>query len=119
VVSHFPFQVFDDVVFYDLEGEEIEKYLDVLNPSCYNETNELIENIDEFIHVAGCKWDVIFYDGDPIYDIEDHFQLFPSPLSYVITTDPNIWQQGDDVITYVFQTPKDDLMQCSHDDLWS
>jgi hypothetical protein len=40
VVSHFPFQVFDDALFYDSEGEEIEEPLDVLNPSCYNESNE-------------------------------------------------------------------------------
>jgi hypothetical protein len=51
-VIHFPFQVFDDAMFYDSEGQEIEESLDVLNPSCYNETNELINNIDEFIHVG-------------------------------------------------------------------
>jgi hypothetical protein len=79
----------------------------------------VIENIDEFIHVGGRKWDVIFYDGDPIYDIEGHFQLFPSQPSYEIVTDSDIWKQGDDIITDVFQTPKDDLMQCSHNDFWS
>jgi hypothetical protein len=110
VVSHFPFQVFDDALFYDSESEEIEEPLDALVPSCYNESDELIENIDEFIHVGGRKWDVIFYDGDPIYDIEDHFQLFPSQLSYEIVVDSDIWKQGDDIITDVFQTPKDDLM---------
>jgi hypothetical protein len=36
----------------------------------------------------------------------------------VIVTNSNIWKQGDDIITYVFQTPKDNLMHCSHDDLW-
>jgi hypothetical protein len=34
--------------------------------------NDVIDNIDEFIHVGRCKWDVICYDGDPIYDIEGH-----------------------------------------------
>jgi hypothetical protein len=45
--------------------------------------------------------------------------LFPSQLSYEIATDSDIWQQGDDIITDIFQTPKDDLMQCSHNDFWS
>jgi len=106
-------------MFYNSEGEETEKSLDVLNPSCYNETNELIENIDEFIHVGGHKWDVIFYDGDPLYNIEYHFQLIPSPLSYVITTNPNIWKQGDDIIAYLLPTSKDEFMQFSHDDFKS
>jgi hypothetical protein len=36
-VNHFPFQVFDDALFYDLEGEEVlEDPLDVLNPSFYD-----------------------------------------------------------------------------------
>jgi hypothetical protein len=53
---------------------------------------------------------VIGHDGDHIYDIEGHFQLFPSQLSYVITIDSNIWQQGNDMITYVLQTPNHDLV---------
>jgi hypothetical protein len=55
----------------------LEEPLDVLNPSCYDRVNDMVDNIDEFIHVGKCKWDVIGYDGDPIYNIEDHFQKFP------------------------------------------
>jgi hypothetical protein len=39
VVSHFPFQVFDDTLFYNLEGEEIEEPLDA----------GFIEHISSFI----------------------------------------------------------------------
>jgi hypothetical protein len=34
-VSHFPFQVFDDTLFYDLEGEEEREPLDELDPPYY------------------------------------------------------------------------------------
>jgi hypothetical protein len=69
-VNYFPFQVFDDALFYDLEGEEmLEDPLDVLNPSCYDKSNDVIDNIDEFIHVGRRKWDVIDSDEDPIYDM--------------------------------------------------
>ena len=40
--------------------------LDVLTPSCYDEDDDFVDNIDEFIHVGKRKWDVIGYDGDPI-----------------------------------------------------
>jgi hypothetical protein len=30
-----------------------------------------------------------------------------------------MWKQGDDMITNMFQTSKDELMQCSHDDFRS
>jgi hypothetical protein len=88
VVSRFPFQVFDDALFYDLESKEVlEKPLDVLDPSCYNEGDDVIDNIDEFICVGKCKWDVTCHDGDPIYDIQGHFQLVPSKQPYVIAID--------------------------------
>jgi hypothetical protein len=106
-VSYFPFQDFEDALFCDLESEEVlEEPLDVLNPSCYDKGNDMVDNIDEFIHVGKHKWDVIGYDGDPIYDIEGHFQMFPLQLSYEVTTNFDIWQQGDDVVTDVFQAPK-------------
>jgi hypothetical protein len=79
----------------------------------------MVDNIDEFIHVGKRKWDVIGYDGDPIYDIEGHFQMFPLQLSYEVTTNFDIWQQGDDVVTNVFQAPKGDLVLCSPDDFRS
>jgi hypothetical protein len=90
----------------------LEKPFDVLDPSCY-------DNIDEFIHVGRCKWDVIGHDGDPIYDIEGHFQLFPLQQPYVIVTNPNVWQQEDDMITNFFQPPKDYLLQHSRENFWS
>jgi hypothetical protein len=94
-VSYFPFQDFDDALFYDLESEEVlEEPLDVLSPSCYDKGDDFVDNIDEFIHVGKRKWDVIGYDGDPIYDIEGHFQKFPLQLSYEVTTNFDIWKQG-------------------------
>jgi hypothetical protein len=60
-VSCFPFQDFEDVLLCDLESEEVlEDPLDVLNPSCYDKGNNMVDNIDEFIHVGkhkmGCDW---------------------------------------------------------------
>jgi hypothetical protein len=54
---------------------------------------------------------------DPIYDIEGHLQSFPLGQPYVIVTDSYVWQHEDDMITYLFQPPKDNLLQHSHDDL--
>ena len=88
------------------------------SPSCYDKGND-IDNIDEFIHVWKCKWDEIGYDGDPIYDIEGHFQMFPLQLSYEVTTNFDNWKKGDDVVTNVFQEPKDDLVLHSLDDFRS
>ena len=51
--------------------------MDALGPSCYNKYDNVVDNIDDFIHVVRRKWDVIGHDGDHIYDIEGHFQLFP------------------------------------------
>jgi hypothetical protein len=119
-INYFPFQESDDALFYDLESEEVlEEPLDVLSPSCYDKDNNFVDNIDEFIHVRKRKWDVIGYDGDPIYDIEGHSQKFPLQLSYEVTSNFNIWQQGDDMIKNLFQTPKDDLVLCSPNDFQS
>jgi hypothetical protein len=72
----------------------LEEPLDALDPSCYNKGDDVIENIDDFIHVGRRKWDVICsgLNGDPIYDIEGHFQiknmeLFPLEQPYVIAND--------------------------------
>jgi hypothetical protein len=55
-VSYFPFQDFDDALFYDLESEEVlEEPLDALNPSCYDKGSDMVDNIDEFIHVGRRK----------------------------------------------------------------
>jgi hypothetical protein len=77
-VSCFPFQDFDDALFYDLESKEVlEEPLDVVNLSCYDKGNNMVDNIDEFILVEKHKWDMIGYDGDPIYAIHDNFQKLP------------------------------------------
>ena len=50
-VSCFPFQDFENALFCDLESEEVlEDPLDVLIPSCYDKGNDMVDNIDEFIH---------------------------------------------------------------------
>jgi hypothetical protein len=119
-VSCFPFQDFDDALFCDLESKEVlEDPLDALSPSSYDEGNDMVNNIDEFIHVGRHKWDVIGYDGHPIYDIGDHFQKFHLHLSYQVTNNSNIWQQEDDIVTNIFQTPKDDLVLFFQDDFQS
>jgi hypothetical protein len=99
MVSYLPFQDFDDALLYDLEREEVlEEPLDALNPSCYDKDSDIVDNIDEFIHVGRCKWDVIGSNEDPIYDIEGHFQKLPLQLSYEVPNFDN-WQQGDGMIT--------------------
>ena len=63
-VNHFPFQDFDDTLFYDSKGEEVKESLDELYPSCCDEGNDMIEEsshedevlissprFDEVIHV--------------------------------------------------------------------
>jgi hypothetical protein len=119
-VNYLPLQDSDDVLFYDLESEEmLEDPLDALKPSCNDKGNDIVDNIDEFIHVGRCKCDVIGYDGDPIYDLEGHFQKFPLQLSYEVTTNFDIWKQGDDVVIDDIQAPKDDLALYCHDDFRS
>jgi hypothetical protein len=94
MVSYTPFQDFDDALFYDSESEEVlEEPLDALEPSCYNKIDDVITNIYEFIHIGRHKWDVICHDGDPIYDIEGHFQLSPLQQPCVISIDSNVWKQ--------------------------
>ena len=63
------------------------------NPTCCDTNSDTVDNIDEFIHVGRCRWDVVGYDVDPIYDIESHFQMLPLQSSQQVTLDQ--WQQGD------------------------
>jgi len=37
----------------------------------------------------------------------------------VITTNLDVWKQGDDMITYLFQPPRDDFLQHSNNYFWS
>jgi hypothetical protein len=91
-VSHLPFQDFDDAIFHDSESEGVlKKSLDALDPSSYNKDDDVIDNIDEFIHVGKRKWDVIGHDGHSIYDIEGHSQLLPLQQPYVIAIDSDVW----------------------------
>jgi hypothetical protein len=56
MVGNTPSQFFDDA----WESEDIlEEPLDALDPSFYKENDDVVNNIDEFIHVGRCKWDVI------------------------------------------------------------
>jgi hypothetical protein len=75
----------------------------------------LVNNIEEFIHVGRHKWDVVGYDMDPTYDIENHFKVFPLRLSQHVTPNLDIGKQGDDIITDTFQTPRGDLVLYSPD----
>jgi hypothetical protein len=93
--------------------------LDALDPSCYNKVYDVIDNIDEFIHVGRCKWDVICLDRDLAYNIEGHFQLLSLQLPYVIVTDSDVWKNEYDMVIYLFQPPMDSLLQHSHDDFQS
>jgi hypothetical protein len=117
-ISYPPPQDFDDALLYDRgDKEEINESLKTSNPACYDTDSDMVDNIDEFIHVGRRRWDVVGYDLDPIYDIESHFQVFPLQLSQQVTLDQ--WQQGDEIFTHTFQTLKDDLVPCFPDDFQS
>jgi hypothetical protein len=79
----------------------------------------MVDHIDEFIHFGRHKWDVVGSNKDPIYDMEGRLQMFPLQLSYEVTNNYDMWKQRDGMVTNIFQTPKDDLVQCSHDDFRS
>jgi hypothetical protein len=51
-VNYFPFLIFYDFLSYDVESNEV---LDVLTPSCCDENEAFVDNIDEFIHVGKRK----------------------------------------------------------------
>jgi hypothetical protein len=56
VVSYTPFQDFYVAPFHYSESEELlEELLDALDPSCYNKGDDVIENIDDFVHVGRHK----------------------------------------------------------------
>jgi hypothetical protein len=117
IVSYPPIHDFDNFLLYDLgKGEEMGEPSNILNPPCYDTDTDIVD-IDEFIHVGRRKWDIVGFDMDPIYDTENHSQLFPSQLSRQITFD--FWQQGNDIFTDAPQTPKVDLVPYSPDDFWS
>jgi hypothetical protein len=101
-VSYPPPLAFDKALPYDEENEEEEnEFSNVSNPACYDTDSDIVDNIDEFIHVGRRRWDIVGYDLDPIYDTQSHFQLFPLQLSQQITSDQ--WQQGDEIFTVLFK----------------
>jgi len=112
VVSYTPFQVFGVASFYDLESEEfLEEPLDALDPSLIL---YMLRDISGGMNFSS-------FDGDPIYDIEGCFQtknmeLFPSKQPYVIANNSEVWQHEDDMITNLYQAPRDDSLQHSKDD---
>jgi hypothetical protein len=80
VVSCTPFQVIDsyDASSCDLESDGfLEEPLDVLDPSFNGKNDDAIKNIDDFICVGRCKWDMSCpsFDGDPVCDIKGCFEL--------------------------------------------
>jgi hypothetical protein len=81
-----------------------------LNPSCYDKGSDMVDNIDDFIHVGRCKWDAIGSNEDPIYDMEGYLRMFPLQQSYDVPNNFYVWKQDYDIITEVFQAPKDDPM---------
>jgi hypothetical protein len=65
-VSYPPLQDFDDFLLYDLgKEEEMGEPLNVLNPPCYDIDTDIVD-IDEFIHVGRCKWDIVGFHMDPV-----------------------------------------------------
>jgi len=74
MISYNPFKKFDDTLFHDFGSEQVlEDPLDAIDPLC----NNVIENIDDFIHIGRHEWYVncFGYDADPIYNIEENFQI--------------------------------------------
>jgi hypothetical protein len=52
-VSYPPPQDFDDALLYDGGHEEdINESLNASNPACYDTNSDMVDNIDEFIHVG-------------------------------------------------------------------
>jgi hypothetical protein len=82
-VSFPPPLVFYDVLPYD-EGNE-EEVNEFSKLACYDTNSDIVDNIDEFIHVGRRRWDIVGYDMDPIYDIESHFQVLPLQILQQIT----------------------------------
>jgi hypothetical protein len=115
-VSYPPILSFDDALPCD-EKEDDDEFLSLTNLACYDIDSDIVDNIDEFIHVGRRRWDVVGYDLDPIYDTESHLQLLPLQLSQQFS--PKQWQQGDEVFTCSFQNTKEDLLPYLSDDFQS
>jgi hypothetical protein len=106
-----PLKIFDDSLLYDLGSEE---EMD----TCYDTYSDIVDDIDEFISVQRHNWDAIGSNKDLIYNTEAHFHRFPLQLSYEVTNFDS-WKLQNDIITDTFQTPRDDLVLYSPNDLQS
>jgi hypothetical protein len=103
VVICTPFQFFDVSLYHDSKVEEVLKEpFNTLYPSCHNESDDVFENIYEFIHVGRRKLDVMIHDGDPIDNIEGHFRLLSLQQPYMITNGSDIWKHEDVMIIDLF-----------------
>jgi hypothetical protein len=67
-VDRFPFQVFDDALFYDSKGEKVKESFDELYPSCCDEGNDMIKEVSHEDEVLICA---------PPFD--EVFQAFVTP----------------------------------------
>ena len=47
---------FDDALLCDEEKVE-DEFSNFSDPACYDTDSDIIDNIDEFIHVGRCRWD--------------------------------------------------------------
>jgi hypothetical protein len=86
-VSHFPFKVFDDTLFYDSEGEEERKYLDKTDPPYYEVKNVETSHEDEtMMHV--------FPSNEVIQILEDRAQEELNTVSYFPFQESWITERG-------------------------
>lgn len=83
-------------------------------------------HIDDFLHIGRHSWDIscFHFDGDPIYDTDEDFrvktaELLPLEHTSMYINDSSFGQQEDDMFIYLFQPPRNDSLQHSHDDLQS
>jgi hypothetical protein len=116
IVSYPPILNVDDALPCD-EKEEEDEFLNSANHACYDTDSDTVVDFEDFIHVGRRRWDIFGYDLDPIYDTENHLQLFPLQLSQQFTN--NQWKQEDEVFTCIFQKTKDDLLPYILDDFQS
>jgi len=89
----------------------------------FSSNEEHDDHIDDFLCSAKNKWDMscFHFDGNPIYDIDDDFrvksvELFPLEQPSMYIYDSDFWQHEDDLFTDLFQLPRNDSSQHSHDD---
>jgi hypothetical protein len=106
-----------------LEDEVVEPCEEVINS---NDIGEFMEkpldttdnHIDDSICVQKCGWDIGYFGGDPIYDINGNLQIinveaFPLEGHFSYMEDQDIWKLSDDTITNLFHPLLDRYFQCT------